>query len=63
MTREQRVRALGRHVALITRGPRGGPFKLAERYDRKRKLGTYRTVAALERAIDRYLDRELRSLG
>jgi hypothetical protein len=54
MTPEQRVRAYG---ALITRGPRGGPFRLAERYGRKRELGTYRTVAALERAIERHNDR------
>jgi len=62
MTREQKVRAYGAHLALITRGTRGGPFRLAERYDRKRKLGTYRTVAALKRAIERHGSQMLREL-
>ena len=62
MTREQKVRAYGAHLALITRGTRGGPIRLAERYDRKRKLGTYRTVAALKRAIERHGSQMLREL-
>jgi hypothetical protein len=60
MTKEQRIRASGAHLGLITRGPRGGPFKLAERYPPKRKLGTYRSIVALEHAIDRHRDRMLR---
>jgi hypothetical protein len=63
MTKEQRVRAYGAHLGLITRGPRGGPFRLAERYPPKRELGTYRSAVALERGIDRYSDRTLRELG
>jgi hypothetical protein len=59
MTREQRVRACGSHIGLITRGPKGGPFVLLERYNKKRRIGTFRTLAALDRAIDRHMDREL----
>jgi hypothetical protein len=61
MTREQRVRAWAAHLALITRGPRGGPFRLAERYAPRRKLGTYRSVAALERAVERHMHQRSRS--
>lgn len=63
MTREQRVRAYGSHLALRTRGPRHGPFVLFEKYGERRKIGgPYRTAAALERAIDRELDRLHREL-
>lgn len=62
MTREQRVRAFAAHLGLVTRGARGGPFKLAERYDRKRELGTYDTVTALERAVESALRRMHRAL-
>ena len=57
MTREQRARAGASHLALMTRGPRGGPFVLFERYGKKRKIGTYRSVATLERGIMRQLDK------
>jgi len=62
MTREQRTRAYGRHLGCMTRGARGGPFTLIERYDRKRQIGVYRSVAALERGIERYGDRLLREM-
>jgi len=59
VTRERRVRAYANHLALKVRGPRGGPFVLVERYDdvalyRKRTIGTYHSVDALERAVERY---------
>jgi hypothetical protein len=39
-----------------------GAFKLVERYDKKREIGTYRSVATLERGIERYGDRLLREM-
>ena len=57
------VRAYGAHLALQTRGPRRGPFTLFEKYGGRRKVGgPYRTVAALERAIERYGDKCLRAI-
>jgi hypothetical protein len=51
MTREQRARAFASHLALLT-------FTLFERYGERRKVGgPYRTVAALERAVERQLQR------
>jgi hypothetical protein len=64
MTREQSVRAYGSHLALQTRGPRGGPFALFEKYGKRRKIGgPYHSVAALERAIDRYSNKCARLLS
>ena len=63
MSSERSVRAYASHLALKTCGPKGGPFTLWEKYGDKRKVGgPYRSVAALERGIERYGDRELRSL-
>lgn len=61
MTREQRVRAYGAHLALRT-SKRGKVFILRERYGAKRKVGTYRSLEALERGIERYGDRTLREM-
>lgn len=61
MTREQTVRAYASHLALLTRGPRHGPFTLFEKRGQKRRIGgSYRTVAALERAVIRENERMLR---
>ncbi|MET4372566.1 hypothetical protein ABIA99_005275 [Bradyrhizobium sp. LB12.1] len=57
MTREQKVRAYASHLALRVRGGNGEPFKLAERYGKKRFVGTYRSLATLERGIQRYGER------
>lgn len=62
MTREQRTRMYANHMGLMVRGG-DGVFTLVERYDRKRTLGRYRSVAALYRGIDRYRLRELRELA
>jgi hypothetical protein len=62
MTRERRVRMYANHLALMVRGSKGGPFKLVERYYKKRQIGTYRTVDTLERGIVRYGERELARL-
>ena len=61
MTREQRVRAYGAHLALVT-VKRDGVFTLSERYGGKRKIGTYRSVEALEGAITRHGERMLETL-
>jgi hypothetical protein len=39
-----------------------GEFKLSERYGKKQKIGTYRSLGALECGIDRYGERMLREL-
>jgi hypothetical protein len=59
-------------IALRARGPKGGPLvegpngpvTLAEKYDAKRRRvgGPYRSLAQLERGIDRYGARELKRL-
>ena len=61
MTRERRVRMYADHFGLTVRGSNGA-FKLMERYDKKREIGTYRSVATLERGIERYGRRMLREL-
>ena len=61
MTREQKVRMYANHLGLMVRGT-DGAFKLVERYDEKREIGTYRTVETLERGVERYGERELRKL-
>jgi hypothetical protein len=62
MTRERFLRGYAAHLALIVRG-NVGAFKLSERYNKKRLIGTYRSVPALERGIVRYHDRALCELG
>ena len=59
MTREQKVRMYANHLGLMVRGS-DGAFKLVERYDKKREIGTYRSVDTLERGIERYGERILR---
>ncbi len=59
---ERFVRMYANHLAFMVRGPYGGPYTLVERYGDKRKLGPYRSVDALERAIERYARAELRRL-
>jgi hypothetical protein len=56
------------HLALMVRGG-AGAFKLMERPNnmrgsvgKKREIGTYRTVATLERGIERYGERVSREL-
>jgi hypothetical protein len=63
---ERNIRDYALHLALIVRR-RGKLLTLSERYDdvqdyAKRKLGTYRSWAAVLRAIQRYHDNELRKL-
>jgi hypothetical protein len=53
MTRERRVRLYANHLGLMVRGS-AGAFELVERYGKKQKLGTYRSVDTLERRITRY---------
>ena len=57
------------HLALMVRGS-DGAFKLVERRNnmrgsigKKREIGTYRSVASLERGIERYNERMLNELG
>jgi hypothetical protein len=45
------------HLGLIVRGGNGA-FKLVERYDKKREIGTYHSVDTLERGIERYGERK-----
>jgi hypothetical protein len=59
---ERAVRNYALHLALMVRR-RGSMLALYERYDPKRKIGEYRTWAAVERAIVRYGDEWLRSRG
>ena len=59
---EQRVRNYAAHLALRVTG-RDGVFTLSERYGGKKKIGTYRSVETLRRAIVRQHDRMLEELG
>jgi hypothetical protein len=61
ITRERKVRAYANHLGLMVRGG-DGVFKLVERHDKKREIGTYRSVDTLEHGIERYSDRMLRAL-
>jgi hypothetical protein len=54
-SKEQTLRALAAHLGLIVRGPLHGPFTLHERYPPKRLLGCYRSIATLERGIERQM--------
>jgi hypothetical protein len=60
---ERAIRNYALHLALMVRR-RGSMLALYERYDsgrqEKRKIGEYRTWAAVERAIQRYGDEWLR---
>jgi hypothetical protein len=62
MTRERKVRMYANHLALMVRGS-APAFTLVERYDKKRVIGTYRTVDTLERGIALYGERELERLS
>jgi hypothetical protein len=55
------VRNYAAHLALRAI-KRDGVFTLSERYGGKKKIGTYRSVEALRRAIRRQHDRLLESL-
>jgi hypothetical protein len=60
MTRERERAALRYAAHLALRAvKRDGVFTLGERYGEKEKIGTYRSVEALERAISRQHDRML----
>ena len=61
MTRERRVRMYANHFGLMVQGG-DGAFKLVERYDEEREIGTDSTVDTLERGIEQYGERELRKL-
>jgi hypothetical protein len=52
---ERAIRNYALHLALMVRR-RGSVLALYERSDQKRKIGEYRTWAAVERAIVRYGD-------
>jgi hypothetical protein len=54
-TREREVRDYALHLALIAR-KRGGVFVPSKRCGNKRKIGAYRSVGSLERAIRRFGD-------
>lgn len=62
MPREKSIRELARHVALAVRR-RGTALALFERYGERETIGTFRTWAALEAAIDQYMDDQLAKLG
>jgi hypothetical protein len=64
MTRERERRALryAGHLALRA-VKRDGVFTLSGRYGEKKKIGTYRSVEALERAIKRQHERMLKEMG
>jgi hypothetical protein len=61
MTREKKVRMYANHLALTVRSGNGA-FKLVERYNKKRVIGTYRSLGSLKRGIDRFRDWALREL-
>jgi hypothetical protein len=61
MIEEKRIRLYANHLALTVRR-RGETLELWERYDRKAKIGSYRSWPAVERAIVRYGDQELERL-
>jgi hypothetical protein len=52
---ERRIRDYALHLGLMVR-KRGSVLALYERSDQKRKIGEYRTLAAVERAIVQYGD-------
>jgi hypothetical protein len=56
---EQDIRNYALHLALMVR-KRGSVMALYKRYDPKRKIGEYRTWAAVERAIVQYGNELLR---
>jgi hypothetical protein len=53
---EQRARKYPQHLGLIVEGSKGGPFWLFE----KKGIGVYHSAAALDRAIERWGNRQLR---
>jgi len=52
---ERAIRKYAVHLGLVVRR-RGSVLALYERYDQKRKIGEYRTWAAVKRAMERYCD-------
>jgi hypothetical protein len=52
---ERAIRNYTLHLGLMVRR-RDSVLTLYERYDQKRKIGEYRTWAAVKRAIERYCD-------
>jgi hypothetical protein len=52
---ERQIRDLALHLALYVRRD-GDRLVLRERYNNKRKIGTYRTWPAVQRAIKEYMD-------
>lgn len=58
---ERKVRAYADHLALTVRR-QDDAFKLVERLGEKRVIGTYQTLAAVERGIGRFSKRMLREL-
>jgi hypothetical protein len=60
MANERKVPAYANHLALTVRKD-GNALLLSERYGKKRKIGTFRSWAAVERAIERHGDNCLRS--
>lgn len=62
MTREQRVRAYANHLGLMVRGSNDSALRLIERYGKKRVIGSYRSIDAVERGIKRHGERMLAEL-
>jgi hypothetical protein len=58
----RRIRLYANHLALTVRR-RGSLLELFERYGEKRKIGTYRSWRAVERAIEQYGEAELKRVG
>jgi hypothetical protein len=54
----RKVRLFAEHIALIVR-QQGDVLTLSERYNKKRKLGTYHSWPAVERALRRYINNYL----
>ena len=50
---ERRIRDYALHLALMVRR-QGNALALFERYDQKKKIGTFRSWSAVERAIEKY---------
>jgi hypothetical protein len=55
---EKQVRLYANHLALTVRR-RGSGLTLSERYGVKKKIGEFCSIAAVKRALDRYIDRAL----
>jgi hypothetical protein len=62
MRSEQKIRDHAAHLALLVRR-QGSALFLSERYILKRKLGTFRSWRAVDRALWRYMDLVLEHRG